>query len=105
MRDEFSPPFGKRIGSEDKDVGARVEHASTAKDWLNAFALCVMSVVRERGQVFGPRLPAGWRSRVTAVNSMTACRPHSAWHTNAPKNARSWRCAPEETGTSREGPK
>ncbi|MEN8656312.1 immunity 49 family protein [Streptomyces sp. 21So2-11] len=48
------PLVGERISSEDKDFGAVVEHASTARDWLDAFALCVISgMVWERDRVIG----------------------------------------------------
>ncbi|WP_434587382.1 immunity 49 family protein [Streptomyces sp. A5-4] len=48
------PLVDERISSEDKDFGAVVEHASTARDWLDAFALCVISgMVWERDRVIG----------------------------------------------------
>ncbi|GGW35306.1 immunity 49 family protein [Streptomyces griseoloalbus] len=48
------PLIGESISSEDKDFEAVVEHASTARDWLDAFALCVISgTVRERDRVIG----------------------------------------------------
>lgn len=48
------PLIGESISSEDKDFEAVVEHASTAGDWLDAFALCVISgMVREQDRVIG----------------------------------------------------
>ncbi|MFH9060342.1 immunity 49 family protein [Streptomyces coeruleorubidus] len=48
------PLIDESISSEDTDFGAVVEHASTARDWLDTFALGVISgVVRERDRVIG----------------------------------------------------
>ncbi|MCX4666542.1 immunity 49 family protein [Streptomyces sp. NBC_01381] len=48
------PLVGESISSEDKDFEAAVEHASTARDWLDAFALCVISgMVWEQDRVIG----------------------------------------------------
>lgn len=48
------PLIGESISSEDKDFEAVVEHASTARDWLDAFALCVISgMVWEQDRVIG----------------------------------------------------
>ncbi|WP_197973269.1 immunity 49 family protein [Streptomyces gossypiisoli] len=50
----FFPLIDESISSEGKDLGAAVEHASTARDWLDAFALCVISgMVWERDRVIG----------------------------------------------------
>jgi hypothetical protein len=48
------PLVGESISSEDIAFEAVVEHASTARDWLDAFALCVISgMVWERDRVIG----------------------------------------------------
>lgn len=48
------PLIGESISSEDKDFEAVVEHASTAADWLDAFALCLISgLIWERDRVIG----------------------------------------------------
>ncbi|MGY3202605.1 immunity 49 family protein [Streptomyces sp. TE5632] len=48
------PLIGESISSEDTDFEAAVEHASTARDWLDAFALCLMSgMVWEQDRVIG----------------------------------------------------
>ncbi|MFI2041023.1 immunity 49 family protein [Streptomyces bottropensis] len=48
------PLIEKSISSEDTDFEAVVAHASTAKDWLDAFALCLISgLVWERDRVIG----------------------------------------------------
>ncbi|MGW7260706.1 immunity 49 family protein [Streptomyces sp. NPDC054834] len=50
----FFPLVNESISSEDKDFEAVVEHASTAKDWLSAFALCMISgMVWERDRAIG----------------------------------------------------
>ncbi|GGN64812.1 hypothetical protein GCM10011579_034680 [Streptomyces albiflavescens] len=50
----FFPLIDESISSEDKDFEAVVEHASTAGDWLDAFALCVISgMIWERDRVIG----------------------------------------------------
>ncbi|WP_369229051.1 immunity 49 family protein [Streptomyces sp. R21] len=48
------PLVGESISSEDIAFEAVVAHASTARDWLDAFALCVISgMVWERDRVIG----------------------------------------------------
>ncbi|WP_409054857.1 hypothetical protein [Streptomyces sp. SYP-A7185] len=48
------PLVDEKISSEDLALGDAVEHASTAKDWLDAFALGVISgAIWERDRVIG----------------------------------------------------
>ncbi|GAA2415960.1 immunity 49 family protein [Streptomyces coeruleofuscus] len=48
------PLIDESISSEETDFEAVVEHASTARDWLDTFALGVISgMVRERDRVIG----------------------------------------------------
>ncbi|NJP50151.1 immunity 49 family protein [Streptomyces sp. SBST2-5] len=48
------PLIGKRLSSENHDFEPTVEHASTAGDWLDAFALSLISgLMYERNRVIG----------------------------------------------------
>ncbi|MFF5517000.1 immunity 49 family protein [Streptomyces coeruleorubidus] len=59
------PLIDESISSEDTDFEAVVEHASTARDWLDTFALGVISgMVRERDRVIGLLL----RDHASAIN-------------------------------------
>jgi len=65
------PLIGESISSEDHDFEDAVEHPATAADWLNAFALSVISgVIWERDRVLGLLL----REQAAAINNGL---PHS----------------------------
>ncbi|MFF1271894.1 immunity 49 family protein [Streptomyces marokkonensis] len=59
------PLIGESISSEDTDFEAVVEHAATAGDWLDAFALCLISgLMWEQGRVIGLMLRSDHASAI-----------------------------------------